>query len=242
MKNQDCNLTNAFSDSLFGNLIDPALDIIESPIDDLFDDGLIKEIPFAKSIYAIGKTFVGLREKYLYKKTVAFIQELNRDEVSDERLQKHINDLSNKKKYQAECERVLLYIDSCNHILQSKYLSRFYLAYLKGEIDWDVFQELAEVNLRMFVGDYRIMQITMVKGIVSRINEDNASSIQRLSSTGLLSDFIPFGLSDAGVSIKRINDRALILTPLGQLFGQYLDKVDFNSRKEICNSLFNPRY
>ncbi len=242
MKNQRYSLTSAFSDSIIGNIIDPSLDLIEIPIDDLFEEGLIKEIPIAKTIYAIGKTFVSLREKYLYKKVVTFIQEFNRDALSEKAIQDHIYSLSDEKKYMAECEQVLLYIDSCNQPLHAKYLSHFHRAYINKEISWDVFQELADINQRMFIGDYKFIQLIMIDNLVVRINEDNASSIQRLSSMGLLSDFMPIGLSDFGIATKPISGNHLIITPLGKLLGRYIDDIDRSSITSIGDSINKPKY
>lgn len=217
-------LIKSFEDSLLGNFIDPTTDLVEVAVDSLFEDGIIKDIPIVKYIYSVGKTIVCIRDKYLCKRLIAFIQEFNQNNISKEQLQKHINELCDNNRLQFEYEKVILYIDLCTEEVQSKYIARFYIAYLNREINWETFTELAEANRRMFINDYSVLRYIASQKYVDSVNEDEESAVSRLASLGLLSDTRLNTITGGFLVTEDCKREPIKILNLGAIFSNYIDK------------------
>ena len=154
----ETNLVKSFGRSIVNKYIDPALDVEETSVDSLLEDViLVEKIPVLKDICAPGKT-VSVSDKFFCKRLVAFIQEFNNGNISQYKMDKHIDKLKEEKKLDPEYEQVLLLIEQCSQASQAKYLARFYQSYWNGDYDWDSFREIADANQRMFACDYAVLQ------------------------------------------------------------------------------------
>ena len=223
MKNAITSLAADLGKSLFSNIINPTLDVMEIPIDDLFeDDSLLEALPVLKTIHSVGKSYVAIRDKYLFRRLVVFIQEINTGDVSQEDKDKYIEKLDKTKVLNAELERLLLFIDQCSYEEQSRYLGRFFKAYIKGEISWEVLQELAEANQRMFIGDYKVLQYVYSLENATHIKHDQESSVNRLVSIGLITDLRI--KNDGIMMVEQAKDEGLQLTVFGKVFCRYMGK------------------
>lgn len=232
MKPEITNLAVDLGKSLFNNIIDPAMDVMEIPIDALFEDGsLLEAIPILKTIHAVGKTYVAIRDKYLFRRLVVFIQEINSGDVSQEEKDKYIDRLDKNKTLNSELERLLLFIDQCSYEEQSRYLGRFFKVYIKEEISWEVLQELAEANQRMFICDYDVLQYIYSLKSAAHIKHDQESSINRLVSLGLINDL---RIKNDGIMlVEQAKAEGLSLTEFGNVFCRYMDKKEYDFATEI---------
>ena len=210
----ESNLIKSFGRSIVNKSVDPALNIEETSVDALFEDSLLVErIPVIKDIFAPGKT-VSVSDKFFCKRLVAFIQEFNNGNISQYRMDKHIDKLKEDKKLDPEYEQVIILIEKLNQPLQAKYLARFYQSYWNGDYGWDTFCEIAEANQKMFTCDYDVLQ--SVAGASSEAAKD--SSIIRLASLGLIVD-------------QRSKGEGLSLTEFGIEFAKGLDAKKKAARK-----------
>ena len=55
--NESDSLIDSFEKSIINNSLDSVMDLTELGIDLLFEDGIIKEIPIIKTVYALGKRY-----------------------------------------------------------------------------------------------------------------------------------------------------------------------------------------
>ena len=210
----ESNLIKSFGRSIVNKSVDPALNIEETSVDALFEDSLLVErIPVIKDIFAPGKT-VSVSDKFFCKRLVAFIQEFNNGNISQYRMDKHIDKLKEDKKLDPEYEQVIILIEKLNQPLQAKYLARFYQSYWNGDYGWDTFCEIAEANQKMFTCDYDVLQ--SVASASSEAAKD--SSIIRLASLGLIVD-------------QRSKGEGLSLTEFGIEFAKGLDAKKKAARK-----------
>ncbi|MDE1944537.1 MAG: hypothetical protein KGH97_03555, partial [Patescibacteria group bacterium] len=61
--------------------LDLAIDYSEIGLDEFFDNGLLKEIPIVRSLAAIVRTGIAIRERFFIKKFVVFLRELHQGSV-----------------------------------------------------------------------------------------------------------------------------------------------------------------
>ena len=215
----ETNLVRSFGKSIINKYIDPALDVEEKSVDALLEDVLLVEkIPVLKDICAPGKT-VAVSDKFFCKRLVAFIQEFNNGNISQYKMDKHIDKLKEDQKLDSEYEQVLLLIEQCSQASQAKYLARFYQSYWNGDYDWDSFREIADANQRMFDCDYAVLQSVAGASAAS----DKESSISRLASLGLIVD-------------QRAKGDGLSLSEFGIEFAKGLDAKKKTTRRSATGS------
>lgn len=169
-------LVTEFKNSLFNDdVTDLCIDLTEIGIDSVMDEGVLSEVPIAKTIVALGKTGLALRERNMLKQTLTFIRAFNSETISDEQLQKYKDKISNNKYAEKELGRVLYLLDRNIDNVKSAILGKIYNAYVNGKLGWDKFCELSEVNERMLISDYRVllsgekMQYTNGNYVISRL-------------------------------------------------------------------------
>lgn len=169
-------LVTEFKNSLFNDdVTDLCIDLTEIGIDSVMDDGVLSEVPIAKTIVALGKMGLALRERNMLKQTLAFIRAFNSETISDEQLQKYKDKISNDKYAEKELGRVLYLLDRNIDNVKSAILGNIYNAYVNEKIGWDRFCELSEVNERMLISDYKMllsgkkMQYTNGNYVISRL-------------------------------------------------------------------------
>ena len=221
--NEEANkneIVDSFGESMLNSSLDMFSDWGESSIDLLFDDDIIRNIPIIKSIYAVGKVAICLRDKFFCQRTLAFLQEFTNDQISKEALEKHIEKLNDEKRLKKEYETVIQYLDLCTKDKQAQLLARFYLGFLKGEISEEVFDELADVNRRMLLCDYDMIKKIVLLHNYTGVSEDEEPMVSRLVSLGLAIDY---RLHATVMVTEDYEDEGVILSALGKVFGNYLE-------------------
>lgn len=179
-------------ESILDNIESIALDGIETSIDTILENGIVENIPIANIALAIIKTGEMVYNKNSLKQTIEFIESLNKQEISKEKLKKYKQKiLKNEKKEKEELERVLLYLNQNIETEKSRLLAKFFTSYINQEINWDRFCEFATVLNQIFVNDlqtlYEVYKDTRNKEASIIIYERYKTS--RLISTGLLSNY-----------------------------------------------------
>ena len=112
------SLIPSFKDSLLDG-IDIGSDLVEVDIDSCLNDGIIKDIPLVNTLVKLGNIAVSIRERHLLQKTLAFIQEHNKDLAAYEDRIKYKEKLeSNPKKMGKELGQLLVCIDCHTQVIQ----------------------------------------------------------------------------------------------------------------------------
>ena len=83
-------------------------DLLEIGLDEILEDGIIKEIPVVKTIQAFYKTVITISDKILIKKIVLFLNRLN--DVSKEIIDDFVTKLDKEPKFKKEIGEKLLLI------------------------------------------------------------------------------------------------------------------------------------
>lgn len=151
-------LVTELKDSLFNDdITDLCIDLTEIGIDSVMDNGVLAEVPIAKTIVALSKTGLAIRERNMLKQTLTFIRAFNSETISDEQMQKYKDKMTDNKYAEKELGRVVYLLERNIDNVKSAILGKIFNAYVNGKIGWDKFCELSEVNERMFVSDYKML-------------------------------------------------------------------------------------
>lgn len=185
-KNTDVGLIPSMRDSIFnGNVKDVGVDIMEIGIDAVMEEGILSELPIAKTVIAMCKTGIAVKERNLIKQTIAFIHSFNEGNISDEARDEYRKKLENDPNWaENELGRVLILLDANIDTVKSKMLGRLYSSYVKGAISWEKFCEYAEVNRRMFVYDYKLLNDLFKNAL--EISDRDKYKVGRLIGLGLV--------------------------------------------------------
>ena len=219
----ETNLVKTFGKSLLGNSVDPLLDISKLSVDVLLEDStLVEGTPVIKSIRSSGKIVMPVSDKLLCKRLAAFLQAFNNAGLSQVKKDKHVDNLSQDKNLDSEYEQVLVFIEQSSQLLQAQFLGRAYAAYWNGDFNWDRFQELAEANSRMFIGDYSVLHSAASGKKAALASGRHEASIIRLASLGLIFDL-------------REKDSGISLTEFGIDFSTYLELAKTSSAPAPVN-------
>ena len=82
------NVTDAFGKSLFNIAGDTLPDLAEMGIDQFFTDGVLKEIPIVKVLYAVAKVGYNMKERNLLKQTLYMIEALRNKVTNPKKIEK----------------------------------------------------------------------------------------------------------------------------------------------------------
>lgn len=215
-------LVPAMRKTIFNSAADVIGDYAEIGIDAVLESDALKAIPVVGTISAACKVGYNLHERNLIKQTIEFLRGFNEKKLDQAVIDKHRVKLeANPVEAEKELERVIILLG--NHIenQQSIVLGSFYSAYVRGAISWEKFCELAEVNRRMFVNDYEILQ-KVYENDGMRLEGRELYPIDRLISLGLLQLRNRLG----GVEIQSfdaplVEKPDVIITSLGKTFCQH---------------------
>lgn len=179
-------ILESFKNSISDDCLDIAFDVTESTIDSLVENDVIDVIPIVKTLKAGVKFFVSLREKHLLKKTLCFLNELKLGNVDSSKIAKYRENISGKRKYDDEIERIIFLLDKQHDFEKTVFLGKLYSATINQEISYDEFVDYSELLDRVFINDLKYLKEKWTEltdeGIIF---ERNSREFNRLSSQGL---------------------------------------------------------
>lgn len=201
-------LSTALEDSINGEISDVISDLAEIGLDSLFDEGVLREIPFistAVSVYRIGRS---ISERHYIKKLLVFLKSVNEKIVDEDKRRLYMQRISNDpNKRSKELEYVLIIIDRYVGYDKPTMLAKLYLAFLEGNLSWREFALYAEITDRFIIGDYDMLMSD--SELFSTTYSDYNESIFRLVALGLVAETsYPSAFEDLkkgfGVSIESL--------------------------------------
>ena len=179
-------LTNDFEKSLFNDSIDIIGDYTEIGIDSFIEEGILKEIPFVRSIVSMLKIGKNIHDRNLLKQTLTFIKEFNSGNISKGKLIAYKSTIENNhQKCEEELGRVLILLNSYVDREKSIMLARLYKSYVMQEINWHEFCEFSEIINRLFIEDLRILKYLQEQKKIKGSQGDDFR-LERLYSLGIV--------------------------------------------------------
>lgn len=227
----NASLIPSFKESIFSDVADIAVDLGEIGIDSVLRDGLIKDIPIVSVFYKFANIATSIREQYLLKKTLIFIQEMNDGRVSDDVRNQYMKRLeSDPKGLDKELEYILISIDRHLQSIKSKILARFYVAYLDpaNEYNWADFcillEILDEISIYDFDALFHIYKNESIN-ILDNIEKISLFQIARLEKCGTVYE-------NTIVIDNRLSSKNISVTPQGRIFCELSKIEDFVDAEE----------
>ena len=106
-------LVENFEKSLFDDSKDIIGDYLEIGIDSIIDEGILKEIPIVKTIVGVLKVGKNVHDRNLLKQTLVFINEFNRNEIRQDKIEEYKKRIENDpKKCEDELGRIILLLNN----------------------------------------------------------------------------------------------------------------------------------
>ena len=179
------SLSDSFVVSLNEQIQDVLVELGEAGLDSFLDDEIIKQVPVLSTltgVYRIGK---GVWELNLYRQMVFFLKGIQDNTVEEDKRLSVIRRFKEKpsKERNKELEYIILIVSRFVENNRSRLLSKLYIAYLYGRIEWNQFVSYSEIIDRLLPGDVEELLI----GQHVNINDyDISDSLLRLQSLGLI--------------------------------------------------------
>lgn len=135
--------SKALVKSVSQELIDPTLDVAqdyaELGLDAVLDSPLLEHVPVVKSVVALYKTGLAIRERHFTKKLLVFLNECHsgaKTEKANEFRQRLQNDEPFRDKV---VEHLLVMIDRFVTVEKASILGHLFQAHVNGLFDWEAF-------------------------------------------------------------------------------------------------------
>lgn len=228
------NIIESTANTIVNYNLDTAIDLSEIGLDSLLDDSVLKEVPLIKTAYGVAKTGFAIREKHMLKKTLIFIDELNKNGVSNEKYIEYKKKLKAKDKFlMKELEHVLIIVDRYVELNKNKILANLYFNYIDKQIDWEQFQELSIIVDNIFLSDLPELENIFMKKEITMNDINNKISFRRLKTQNLIEDIESMRRRSNGSIGMYFNENDYKITLLGELLFKYgVNKGDVNKYED----------
>lgn len=193
-------LVENFEKSLFDDSKDIIGDYLEIGIDSIIDGGILKEIPIVKTIVGVLKVGKNVHDRNLLKQTLVFINEFNRNEIRQDKIEEYKKRIENDpKKCEDELGRIILLLNNFIDREKSIMLSKVFKDYVGQLLNWNEFCEYSEIINRLFIQDFSFLQEVYLGRISNTTNRSDIYKVERLNSLGII------GMTFKSSTISTIN-------------------------------------
>lgn len=134
------------------DLKDVSIDLAELSIDNLLDDGIIKDIPFLRTLVGISQTASNIQNRLFLKKILAFLSEINQIPQKERELMIAKIDSSDEYKIKVG-EKILYIVDKADDHQITRILGVLFSAFIKGKITYDEFTQSTTIINGVFIKD-----------------------------------------------------------------------------------------
>lgn len=117
-----------------------------------------RDMPVIGTIFKLHELRINTQERRFAKRFKAFLLELKKGNVTAEERARHAKKYENNAELrQKENEYIMQALDEYEDDVKAETLARFATAYYRGDMNEDLFFEILEINRRMFVADYSVL-------------------------------------------------------------------------------------
>lgn len=216
------NIVESTANTIVHYNLDTAIDFSEIGLDSLLDESILKEVPLIKTAYSIAKTGFAIREKHMLKKTMLFIDKLNKNGVSNQNYIEYKEKLKAKESFlMRELEHVIIVIDRYIELNKNEILANLYFNYIDKKIDWEQFQELSIIVDNIFLSDLPELENIYMKKAITMNDINNKISFRRLKTQNLIEDIESMRRRSNGSIGMYFHENDYQITLLGELLFKY---------------------
>lgn len=186
--------------------LDLTLDIAEFTIDQLLEDGILKDIPWVGWIFKAKSVYTSISDRILLTKILKFLVSLKN--ISYKEKQNFIREIEINKKFRNKVgAKLLLVIDRMNDYDKVDILSIVFSAYLNNEIDYNIFSQIAQAIENCFISDFK----ALAKNEIYSLENLQRCGLARYKTTfntvptyDQMKITIPMELSELGEKVQEI--------------------------------------
>ena len=188
-------------------------DLFEVGLDQIVNEGVLREIPVVNSLYNLGKATVAISQGLFIKKLIKFLGELSN--VSYEKRQSFLEVIDkNPQKKRAFEDTLLLLIDRADSLEKPLIVGSLWQHHILGNISYEDAMRLSDIVNRVYMSD--LNYLTRFSSDL-KSNPDIAASLQ---SAGLLKlalsmDFGYLGQPSPAGIIYELNEYGKMLLQYG---------------------------
>lgn len=142
-ENNENKIIEHVSNEIIETTIDLATDYAELSLDELVGDAF-SEVPIIKTLLAVGKIGLNIKERHFVKKLLIFLKEFHSGNVDENKLREFREKFDTNTKYRNKVtEHIVVFNDSFLQIEKSKIFAKLLRAHINGEYDWKYFTHLS---------------------------------------------------------------------------------------------------
>ncbi|MGY5343156.1 hypothetical protein ACXFAU_11980 [Paenibacillus glucanolyticus] len=191
---QSVPINDAVSNELINTALDLTVDYSEIALDSILSNDLISEIPIVKSIVALGRLGISIKQLHFTKKVLCFLKEFHSGSASNY-IAKFKNKLNTDQKFKDKVtEQIIVSIDRLRTEQRAILLAKLLMGYVHEEYNWETFCYFSECLDSMQLIDIAVLDNLLVEGAVEIENisvptNDKymlLASIERLKSYGFV--------------------------------------------------------
>lgn len=196
-------LGEVVSTGLLDNTFDIGIDYSDLALDSFLDEGILKEIPIAKSLVSIFKIGRSVKAMSFTKKFMIFLSHFHSFNIDENKIEDFKEKFKDDNSFKENViENLIVLIDRVDSQLKAKILANLFLAFINKEYDWDTFLDLSACVDRLLIIDLKLLKY--LKNAkdgeqIFKIYIDSAdefiifASTERLKSYGFLDDDRKYG-------------------------------------------------
>ncbi len=153
------NNLGSISNEILNPNIDLAIDYSQIGLDSIIENPVFKEIPVIKTLVAIAKTGIAIKQRFFVKKFLVFLKEFHSGNVNEDILKKFKKDFEDRNYRKKITEQILLTIEDLDSVNKSKILAYLFKAYTDGSFGWERFIAMSNVLKNLQELSYSFMSI-----------------------------------------------------------------------------------
>lgn len=217
------NLPERIVDSVYSpKLSDLGKEFAEMGLDQLLDEGFLKDLPLIGSIVKVFKGVLDIRDRIFIAKIARFLYRLSK--IPQENRDRFKNKISQEPKLKQRVgETLILIFDRLDDLEKPDFIAKCFSSYLGGKISFAQFRRLASAVDMAFVDDLKALVVR--KAEKGEYSDDHLANLSR---TGLV-DFKAGGIEGTWEEIGTIK---YTVSSLGQLFINIISDFPHNMSSE----------
>ncbi|WP_145146988.1 hypothetical protein [Paenibacillus xylanexedens] len=203
---QSLPINDAVSKELINTSLDLTVDYGEMALDSFLNHDPISEIPIVKSIVALGKFGISIKELHFTKKVLCFLKEFH-SRSSTDNIVEFKNKLNTDQRFKDKVtEQIILIIDRLRTEQRAVMLAKLLMGHIQEKYNWETFCYFSECLDSMQFIDIAVLDYLFVNehagiGNIDVTTDDKymiLASVERLKSYGFVGvqDLTFIGSSD----------------------------------------------
>jgi len=132
-------INDAVSKELINTGLDLTVDYSEIALDSILSDDLISEIPIVKSIVALGRFGISIKQLHFTKKVLCFLKEFH-SRSSTDNIVEFKNKLNTEQRFKDKVtEKIIIIIDRLRTEQRAVLLAKLLMGHIQEKYNWETF-------------------------------------------------------------------------------------------------------